>query len=235
MKRLGFDSAEEIQKLITYILKRDTVYVRSVFTHLAVSEDPFQDDFTRLQFRLFHQLCQPIVESFDYKILLHLLNSAGIERFPEMQLDMVRLGIGLYGASSGASSQLRNVATLKSTISQLKTVQPGETVGYGRSFVAKNLTRIAVIPIGYADGYSRRLGNGVGNVLINGHIAPVTGSVCMDMCMADVTEIPCQEDDAVVLFGEGQPVSQVAEWMDTIPYEVLTTVGQRVKRIYFEE
>ncbi len=235
MKRLGFDSAEEIQKLIKYILKRDTVYVRSVFTHLAVSEDPFQDDFTRFQFRLFHQLCQPIVESFDYKILLHLLNSAGIERFPEMQLDMVRLGIGLYGASSGASSQLRNVATLKSTISQLKTVQPGETVGYGRSFVAKNLTRIAVIPIGYADGYSRRLGNGVGNVLINGHIAPVTGSVCMDMCMADVTKIPCQEDDAVVLFGEGQPVSQVAEWMDTIPYEVLTTVGQRVKRIYFEE
>jgi alanine racemase len=235
MKRLGFDSAEEIQKLITYILKRNTVYVRSVFSHLAVSEDPLKDDFTRQQFRLFHQLCQPIVDSFDYKILLHILNSAGIERFPEMQLDMVRLGIGLYGASSGASSQLRNVATLKSAISQLKTVLPGETVGYGRSFVANKLTRIAVIPIGYADGFSRRLGNGVGSILINGRNAAVTGSVCMDMCMADVTDIPCQEDDAAVLFGEGQPVSLVADWMGTIPYEVLTTVGQRVKRIYFEE
>jgi alanine racemase len=164
-----------------------------------------------------------------------MLNSAGIERFPEMQLDMVRLGIGLYGASSGASSQLRNVATLKSAISQLKTVLPGETVGYGRSFVANKLTRIAVIPIGYADGFSRRLGNGVGSILINGRNAAVTGSVCMDMCMADVTDIPCQEDDAAVLFGEGQPVSLVADWMGTIPYEVLTTVGQRVKRIYFEE
>ncbi len=235
MKRLGFDSAAEIEDLVAYIRKRETVYIRSVFTHLAASEDSANDDFTRQQFELFSRLCQPITAAFEYKILLHVLNSAGIERFPEMQLDMVRLGIGLYGASSGHSLQLRNVATLKSTISQLKTVLPGETVGYGRSFVAERLTRIAVIPIGYADGFSRRLGNGAGKVLINGQSAPITGSVCMDMCMADVTDISCQEDDSVLLFGEEQSVSQVAGWMGTIPYEVLTTVGQRVKRIYFEE
>jgi alanine racemase len=176
-----------------------------------------------------------ITREFDYKILLHILNSAGIERFPEMQLDMVRLGIGLYGASSGQSAQLKNVATLKSTISQIKIVNPGETVGYGRHFTTGEPTRIAVIPIGYADGYSRRLGNGVGRVLINGHPAPIVGTICMDMCMADVSDIDCYEDDPVIIFGEGQSVSKVAEWMGTIPYEVLTTIGQRVKRVYHEE
>ena len=235
MKRLGFDSAEEITRLTTFISERDTLYVRSVFTHLAVSEDPSKDRFTQSQFEQFQKLSQIITTGFDYKILLHILNSAGIERFPEMQLDMVRLGIGLYGASSGQSAQLKNVATLKSTISQIKTVLPGETVGYGRNFVAEHLTRIAIIPVGYADGYSRRLGNGVGRVIINNQSAPIIGSVCMDMCMADVTAIECAEDDSVIFFGEAQSVSQVAEWAGTIPYEVLTTVGQRVKRIYFEE
>lgn len=235
MKRLGFDSADEIARLISYIRERDTLYIRSIFTHLAVSEDDSSDAFTRQQFALFGELSRPIVEAFGYKILLHLLNTAGIERFPEMQLDMVRLGIGLYGASTWQSEQLKNVATLKTTISQLKTVQPGETVGYGRNFTAERLTRIAVIPIGYADGFSRRLGNGVGKVLVNGHPAPVVGTVCMDMCMVDVTGIECREGDTVVIFGEEQPVSLVAGWMGTIPYEVLTTVGQRVKRIYFEE
>ncbi len=235
MKRLGFDSAEEIVKLSSFIKERDTLYIRSIFTHLAVSEDPANDNFTRLQFELFQRLRKIVTEGFDYKILLHILNSAGIERFPEMQLDMVRLGIGLYGASSGESVHLKNVATLRSTISQIKTVLLGDSVGYGRKFLADRLTRIAVIPIGYADGYSRRLGNGVGSVIINDLSAPIIGSVCMDMCMADVTEIECREDDTVLLFGEGQPVSEVAKWMETIPYEVLTTVGQRVKRIYFEE
>ena len=235
MKRLGFDSAEEITSVTKFIQERDTFYVRSVFTHLAVSEDPSKDRFTKSQFEQFQQLSQIITTGFDYKILLHILNSAGIERFPDMQLDMVRLGIGLYGASSGQSAQLKNVATLKSAISQIKTVLPGESVGYGRNFVAENLTRIAIIPIGYADGYSRRLGNGVGRVIINNQPAPIIGSVCMDMCMADVTTIECEEDDPVIFFGEALPVSQVAEWSGTIPYEILTTVGQRVKRIYFEE
>jgi len=235
MKRLGFDSADEIAALAEYIRSRDTLYIRSIFTHLAVSEDHKNDDFTHHQFDQFQLLSKIIASRFDYKILLHILNSAGIERFPEMQLDMVRLGIGLYGASTTQSAHLKNVATLKSTISQIKTVQSGETVGYGRNFVADRLTRIAVIPIGYADGYSRKLGNGIGSVLINGQSAPVVGTVCMDMCMADVTDIDCREDDTVILFGESQPVGKVADWMGTIPYEVLTTVGQRVKRVYFEE
>jgi alanine racemase len=235
MKRLGFDSVEEIENLVSYIQKRDTLYIRSVFTHLAVSEDEGNDVFTHHQFELFREMTQPIATGFSYKILFHVLNSAGIERFPEMQMDMVRLGIGLYGSSPGQGSQLKNVATLKSTISQIKTVLPGETVGYGRSFVAKRLTRIAVVPIGYADGYSRKLSNGIGKMLINGQTAPIVGTVCMDMCMADVTDISCHEGDTVILFGDGQPVDTVAKWMGTIPYEVLTTVGQRVKRIYFEE
>jgi alanine racemase len=235
MKRLGFDSSTEITRVISFIKERNTLYIRSVFSHLAVSEDSSNDIFTHRQFELFRELSQPITAGFDHKILLHILNSAGIERFPGMQLDMVRLGIGLYGASSAQSAQLKNVASLKSTISQIKTVLPGETVGYGRNFVAERLTRIAVIPIGYADGYSRRLGNGVGSVIINGKAAPIAGTVCMDMCMADVTGIDCQEDDTVLIFGEGLSVSQVAKWMGTIPYEVLTTVGPRVKRIYFEE
>ncbi len=235
MKRLGFDSQEEIVEVAAFIRARDTLYIRSVFSHLAASEDPSKDDFTLSQFDLFATLSQLITSRFEYKILKHLLNSAGIERFPEMQLDMVRLGIGLYGASAGQSDQLKNVATLKSTISQIKEVLSGDTVGYGRNFKTKELTRIAIIPIGYADGYSRRLGNGAGRVMINGQLAPIVGSVCMDMCMANVTNIECREDDSVLLFGEGMPVSRVADWMGTIPYEVLTTVGQRVKRIYFEE
>lgn len=235
MNRLGFKSAAEITELATFVQSRDTLYIRSVFSHLAVSEEMLNDDFTRQQFDQFKNLSSLITSRFDYRILQHILNSAGIERFPEMQLDMVRLGIGLYGASTGQSVQLRNVATLKSTISQIKTAGTNESVGYGRHFRAGQPTRIAVIPIGYADGFSRRLGNGVGSVLINGMSAPIVGAVCMDMCMADVSGIACSEDDSVILFGEGQPVTKVAGWMGTIPYEVLTTIGQRVKRIYHEE
>jgi alanine racemase len=235
MKRLGFDSADEIVKVTAFVQSRETLYIRSVFTHLAVSENPSNDSFTHQQYATFCNLSRLITSGFEYKILLHILNSAGIERFPEMQLDMVRLGIGLYGASAGHEAKLKNVATLKSTISQIKTVLPGETVGYGRNFVAPRLTRIAIIPIGYADGYSRRLGNGIGSVIVKGQKAPIVGTVCMDMCMADVTDVDCREDDTVILFGEGQPVGEVAKWMGTIPYEVLTTVGQRVKRVYYEE
>lgn len=234
MKRLGFGTAGEIEWIIASVRERNTMFVRSVFTHLAVSEDDCRDDFTRRQFDLFKELSTPLVSAFGHKILLHILNSAGIERFPEMQLDMVRLGIGLYGVSN-SQDQLKPVATLKSTISQIKTVMTGETVGYGRSFTAARPTRIAVIPIGYADGFSRRLGNGAGKVIIGGWPAPVAGTVCMDMLMVDVTDIPCREDDPVIIFGEEQPVSRVAEMMGTISYEVLTTVGQRVKRVYFEE
>ncbi len=235
MKRLGFDTLHDIEKVASFIAQRQTIYVKSVFTHLAVSDDEQNDTFTRKQFADFERFSQAIVRRFDHPILRHILNSSGIERFPEMQLDMVRLGIGLYGVSPTIQNELRHVATLKTTISQIRRVEAGDTVGYGRRGKIKHPARIAVLPIGYADGFSRRLSNGVGKVVINGQQARIVGTICMDMCMVDVTGIEAKEGDRVVIFGEEQPVSQVAEWLGTIAYEVLTTVGQRVKRIYFTE
>jgi len=235
MKRLGFDNSDELKRVAEYISKQNTMFVRSVFSHLAVSDDPSNDEFTRLQFKRFDDFCRIVTNSFDYKILRHILNSSGIERFPEMELDMVRLGIGLYGVSPTYQNELRNVATLKTTISQIRTVAPGETIGYGRKGVASRTMQIAVLPIGYADGLNRRLSNGVGKVLISGLRAPIIGSICMDMCMVDITGLDAKEGDKAIIFGEELPVSEVAGYLETIPYEIFTSVGQRVKRIYFTE
>ncbi len=235
MKRLGFDREEDIMKVTEYIHKQERMFIRSVFSHLAVSDDPSNDEFTKEQFRRFDRFSKLIAGSFDYKILCHILNSSGIERFPEMELDMVRLGIGLYGISPLFQNMLKNVATLKTTISQIREVKPGETIGYGRRGIASSLMKIAVLPIGYADGFNRHLGNGNGNVVINGFKVPVTGSVCMDMCMVDVSGIEANEGDKAIVFGEELPVSEVAGYLQTIPYEVLTSVGQRVKRVYYKE
>jgi alanine racemase len=235
MKRLGFDHPEEVNRVAEYIKKNDTMYVRSVFTHLAVSDDPDNDQFTRLQFKRFTEYCDIVTSQFDYKILRHILNSSGIERFPEMELDMVRLGIGLYGVSPYCQNELRNVATLKTTISQIRTVEKGETIGYGRKGYANQSLTIAILPIGYADGLNRRLSNGVGKVLIGGLKAPIIGTICMDMCMVDITGIDAREGDRAIIFGEDLPVSEVAAILGTISYEILTSIGQRVKRVYFKE
>jgi alanine racemase len=169
--------------------------------------------------------------------LWHLLNSEGVQHHPEAQFDMVRLGIGLYGISNNPAhaKHLRPVSTLVTHISQLKQLAPGESVGYNRGFMATAPTQIATLPIGYADGYRRSLGNGVGQVWINGHMAPVVGNVCMDMMMIDVTQIPCAEGDAVEIFGPHVPITQLATWAGTISYEMLTGISQRVKRVYFQE
>ena len=235
MKRLGFDHPEAMNKVAEYIRNQDTMYIRSIFSHLAVSDDPVNDQFTQLQFKRFLEFCDIVTNLFDYKILRHILNSSGIERFPEMELDMVRLGIGLYGVSSFCQSELHNVATLKTTISQIRTVEEGETIGYGRRGIADKLLTIAVLPIGYADGLNRRLSNGVGKVLIGGVKAPIIGTICMDMCMVDITGITASEGDRAIIFGEDLPVSEVAETLGTISYEILTSIGQRVKRVYFKE
>jgi len=213
----------------------DTMYIRSVFTHLAVSDDPKNDEFTRLQFRRFTEYCDILTNQFDYKILRHILNSSGIERFPEMELDMVRLGIGLYGVSPFCQNELHNVATLKTTISQIRTVDAGETIGYGRKGIANKALTIAILPIGYADGLDRKLSNGVGKVLIGKSKAPIIGTICMDMCMVDITGIEAHEGDRAIIFGEDLPVSEVAATLGTISYEILTSIGQRVKRVYFKE
>jgi alanine racemase len=235
MKRLGFDNEKDLSEVISYIQHVNRIFIRTVFSHLAVSDDPFNDNFTKEQFSRFIKLSQPVVDSFEYKILRHILNSSGIERFPKMELDMVRLGIGLYGVSPLFQEELKNVATLKTTISQIREVKHGETIGYGRRGIALQNSRIAILPIGYADGFNRRLSNGVGKVMINGSKAPVIGSICMDMCMVDITGIEAREGDKAIIFGEELPVNEIAADLQTIPYEVLTSIGQWVKRIYYKE
>lgn len=235
MNRLGFaveETAELGKQLVDSPLK-----VMSVFSHLAASEDALQDDFTLQQAARFGQAVAALEQSISYPFLKHISNSAAIVRHPQLRLDMVRLGIGLYGVEIETHLlDLQPVATLRSTIAQLKHLKAGDTVSYNRRGVVKEDAVIATVRIGYADGYSRRFGYGKGKMWVRGKIAPVIGTVCMDMTMIDVTGIPnVKEGDDVVIFGKELPVQQVAAWIETIPYELMTSVSQRVKRIYFQE
>lgn len=234
MHRLGFEAAD-VEALIDCLKSQNALRVRTVFSHLAGSDEPRLDAYTQMQLSRFEQMSSRICSAFSHRIQRHILNSAGIERFSSYQYDMVRLGIGMYGISSVASSALKQVSTLKTTILQIKALRKGETVGYGRRGILERDSRIATLPIGYADGLNRHLGNGRGFVLIAGQRVPFIGSICMDASMIDVTDVFAEEGDVVYLFGEGLPISEVAEWLDTIPYEVLTSVSNRVKRIYFKE
>jgi len=237
MNRLGF-SVEDIKELGEYLAQTASFKVQTVFSHLAASEEPGQDEFTLQQFALFKQAAKKLEASLGYSFMAHIANSAAAIRHPALQLDMVRLGIGLYGVDSAGTTKLdlQTVATLKSTIAQLKWLKPGDSVSYNRKGKVKKASLIATIRLGYADGYPRRLGNGKGSVLINGKLAPVIGTVCMDMFMADVTAIPgVSQGDEVIIFGKELPVTELARWAETIPYEILTGISQRVKRVYFEE
>lgn len=237
MNRLGF-AAEETGKLAEYLLSTSSFKVQSFFSHLAASEEKQKDEFTMEQFKKFEDTSQKLQEKLGYNFLRHIANSAAAVRMPQLQMDMVRLGIGLYGVDNADSGklQLQTVATLKSTVAQIKHLKRGESVSYNRKTVLERDSVIATIRIGYADGYPRRLGNGKGKVWINGKFAPVSGTVCMDMIMADVTDIAgVKEGDEVIIFGDQLPVKQLAEWADTIPYEIMTGVSQRVKRVYYEE
>jgi Alr-MurF fusion protein len=180
---------------------------------------------------------EKIKSHFDYPVLKHILNSAGISRFPDAQFEMVRLGIGLYGigANVAEQSQLQNVSTLKTSISQIKNIPAQETIGYSRKGVANRDMQIATVPIGYADGLSRKLSNGKGKMMVKGKPAPIIGNVCMDMCMIDITDIKANENDEVIVFGDTNPITEVAKDIGTIPYEVLTNVSRRVKRVYYQE
>jgi Alr-MurF fusion protein len=236
MYRLGFPLSE-METLITS-LKNSSFKIQTVFSHLAASEESQQDEFTKQQGELFIHAANEIQSAINYSFLKHIGNSAAIIRHPELQFDMVRLGIGLYGIDSADSHKLNlsEVSTLKSTIAQIKYLKNGITVGYNRKGIADGNTIIATVGIGYADGYPRTLGEGNGKMLVKGHLAPVIGSVCMDMTMIDITGIPdVHESDEVIIFGRELSVQQVAKWAQTIPYEILTGVSQRVKRIYFEE
>ncbi|HNP47414.1 MAG TPA: bifunctional UDP-N-acetylmuramoyl-tripeptide:D-alanyl-D-alanine ligase/alanine racemase [Bacteroidia bacterium] len=236
MRRLGFEESE-INELVVRLRNNKNIRVESVFSHLAASDEAEHDGFTQLQLDRFVKMSKAIQQEFEYPITRHILNSSGILRFSEAQMDMVRLGIGLYGfaATNNEQQQLQHVATLKTTISQIKSVPSNETIGYSRKGKLTRDSLIATVAIGYADGINRRLGNGVGSMLVNGKKAPIIGNVCMDMCMLDITDIPAKEGDEVIVFGADPTVTEIANALGTIPYEILAGVSQRVKRIYYQE
>ena len=236
MHRMGFAPSDIDALLDALAAYADRISVASVFSHLAASDDPAHDAFTQQQIDLFAQTCNHIAQRIGHMPIRHILNSSGIERFAQAQFDMVRLGIGLHGVSPTAQGQLQPVSTLKTRIIQLKTLQPGDTVGYSRRGRIDRPSTIAILPIGYADGLSRRLGNGVGRMLVNGQLAPTIGNICMDTCMIDITGITAAENDEVAIFGPpALPVEAVAESMGTIAYELLTSVSRRVNRVYYQE
>ena len=233
MHRLGF-APSEVPELIRRLKRQSAVIPRSVFSHLVGSDSTRFDAFTRRQIEMFEQATEELQSAFTHKILRHICNTAGIARYPGAQFDMVRLGVGLYGVDPFTNRMLHNVSTLKTTILQIRDVPQEETVGYSRKGRLDRDSRIAAIPIGYADGLNRHLGNGRAWCLVNGQRAPYVGNICMDVCMIDVTDIDCKEGDKVIIFGEGLPVTELAEILDTIPYEILTSVSTRVKRVYYQ-
>jgi len=236
MHRLGF-TGEDIDELIERIKGNPMIYVQSVFSHLSASDKPAYDDFTTEQITLFHKSGKQIAEAFKQKVMLHILNSAGISRFPEATFDMVRLGISLYGIATSKDDvgKLENVTSLRSEIAQIKILKQGESVSYNRSFVAKKEMKIGVVSIGYADGLMRSLGNGKLSLFVNGKHAPIIGDICMDMCMIDLSETDAKEGDDVIIFDKDHPVTLLSEAAGTIPYEILSRISRRVKRVYYHE
>ncbi|MBQ6037802.1 MAG: bifunctional UDP-N-acetylmuramoyl-tripeptide:D-alanyl-D-alanine ligase/alanine racemase [Bacteroidaceae bacterium] len=234
MHRLGF-LPDEIPTLITRLKAQNAVMPRSVFSHFVGSDSPQFDAFTHHQIAVFDKASNELQAAFPHKILRHICNTAGIERFPEAQYDMVRLGLGLYGINPINNGTLHNISTLKTTILQIHEVPADETVGYSRRGELKRTSRIAAIPIGYADGLNRHLGRGNAYCLVNGQKAKYVGNICMDVCMIDVTDIDCKEGDQVEIFGDHLPVHVLSDALDTIPYEVLTGISNRVKRVYYQD
>ena len=234
MHRLGFNPLKDVPQIIERLKRQSAIVPRSVFSHFVGSDSPNFDEFSARQFQLFDEASQQLQRAFPNKILRHICNSAGIERFPERHLDMVRLGLGLYGIDPIDNRRLHNVTSLRTTILQIRNVPKGDSIGYSRRSFVERDSRIAAIPIGYADGLNRHLGNRNGYCLVNGQKAPYIGNICMDVCMIDVTGIDCKEGDTVEIFGDNLPVTVLSDKLDTIPYEVLTSVSNRVKRVYFQ-
>ena len=236
MHRLGFEK-KDIKPLIAFLKQHNNLKIASIFSHLACADEETLDNFTQKQIETFEQISEEITQAFDYKILKHICNSAASIRFPQAHYDMIRLGIGMYGIGVNSASQqhLRYVHKLKSYLSEIRTIEKGEAVSYMRTFIAKDTTKIGVIPIGYADGLNRHLSNKDFCVYINGKYAPIIGNICMDMCMINLNDIEAKVGDRVVIFGEENPVEKMAKTLDTIPYEIFTSVSQRIKRVYFHE
>lgn len=235
MHRLGFDPEHDMERLIAVLSTQQAIIPRSVFSHFVGSDAEQFDAFSARQYELFLHGSGQLQAAYSHKILRHICNSAGIEHFPERQLDMVRLGLGLYGIDPIDNRLLHPVSTLKTTVLQIHDVKADETVGYSRKGRLTRDSRIAALPIGYADGLNRKLGCGRAYCLINGKPVPYVGNICMDVCMVDVTDVDCREGDTAVIFGEGLPVTVLSDILGTIPYEILTGVSTRVKRVYFRD
>ena len=235
MHRMGFDPVKDMPLLIERFRHQDAILPRSVFSHFVGSDADQFDAFSAHQYELFLHGSEMLQAAFPHHILRHICNSAGIEHFPERQLEMVRLGLGLYGINPRDNQVIHNVSTLRTTILQIHDVPAGETVGYSRRGILSRDSRIASLPIGYADGLDRHLGNGHAYCLVNGRKAPYVGNICMDVCMVDVTDIDCQEGDEAIIFGDELPVSVLSDVVGTIPYEILTGISPRVKRVYYKE
>ncbi len=235
MHRLGFHPIDDMPRLVDYLKNQNALTPRSVFSHFVGSDGDEFDDFSQMQYDLFQKGADTLQDAFQHHIIRHICNSAGIEHFPDRQMDMCRLGLGLYGINPRDNSIINNVSTLKTTILQLRHVKAGDTIGYSRRTTLQRDSVIAAIPIGYADGLNRHLGNRNAYCLVNGQRAEYVGNICMDVCMIDVTDIDCREGDSVEIFGDNLPVTVLADKLDTIPYEILTLVSNRVKRVYFEE
>jgi Alr-MurF fusion protein len=236
MHRLGFGE-EDLENLISLLIDTPSIMVKSIFSHLAASGSDIYKEFTLQQLEKFNKWSDKIMNALHYPIMRHILNSAGIARYPQAHFDMVRLGIGLYGVGNSATEQLQleNAGILKSVISQVMHLKKGETIGYNRKGVLQKDSTIATVAIGYADGIGREFGNGKGKMKVRGKSAPAIGDICMDMCMLDITGIDANEGDEVIIFNDTASLLQVAKDMNTIPYEILTSLSGRVKRVYVYE
>jgi alanine racemase len=237
MHRLGFEG-QDVDVLCDLLEENRFVHVISVFSHLAASEAAEHDEFTQKQMRRFEKAYKQIEKTLGYKVIKHLSNTSGVTRWPKAQYDMVRLGIGLYGVDSALSpndTSLQPIATLKTSIAQIKKIPKGDTISYGRSGHLNGDGRIATVRIGYADGYLRAFGNGIGQMLVNGKLAPTVGNITMDMSMLDITGIDAKAGDEVIVFNDKLRIEELAAEIGTIPYEILTNISQRVKRVYFYE
>ena len=237
MHRLGFENFE-VETLCDLLEENKYMTVKSVFSHLVASEAVEHDEFTKTQVKKFEKACKQIEAALGYKVLKHLCNSSGITRWPNALYDMVRLGIGLYGIDSAipkVDNGLQPIASLKTSVSQVRKILAGETISYGRSGSLAKDGKIATVRIGYADGYLRAFGNGTGKMLVKGTLVPTVGNITMDMCMLDVSNLDVREGDEVIVFDETQRIEDLAAQIGTIPYEILTNISQRVKRVYFYE
>lgn len=232
LNRLGLWH-NDIPLILSKIQESKHVKIQSLFSHLAASEDHNEREFTIGQLNNFAAIVKQIYKHLDYEPMIHALNTSGVINYPQAQFDMVRIGIGMYGFGNNPeeTAQLKNTHILKSIISQIHMIEPGETVGYNRAFVSKGFSKTATVPVGHADGISRRLGNEKSYVTIAGQKAPIIGNVCMDMIMVDITKIDCKEGDEVIVFGNQQDILHMAEEAETISYEILTAISQRIKRV----